>query len=168
MGWRVNSTIDNAVVSSNGAAFTVCGSKVLGGLTADGGAIEVVANESKDTASLEQIRAHLSHIAKLFKEGDFTLPMFTHGEAPPGISTMTRLKADIHYSFENVDRGGQVRIATSNGEAIEAIHEFLRYQIRDHQTGDPLEADKQAAAHTGHSCPGMKDTCTFAARSGGH
>jgi hypothetical protein len=137
-------------------------------LTTDGGAIEVVANDSKDTASLEQIRAHLSHIAKMFKEGDFTLPMFTHGEAPPGVSTMTRLKADINYSFESVERGGQVRIVTSNAEAIDAIHEFLRYQIRDHQTGDPLEVDKQAAAHAGHSCAGMKDTCPFAlANSGG-
>jgi hypothetical protein len=137
-------------------------------LTTDGGAIEVVANDSKDTASLEQIRSHLSHIAKMFKEGDFTLPMFTHGEAPPGISTMTRLKADIHYSFESVDRGGQVRIVTSNAEAIEAIHEFLRYQIRDHKTGDALEVTKQAAAHAGHSCAGMKDSCPFDDHSRGN
>src|SRR5438105_2784008 len=47
MGWRVNSTIDNAVVSSNGAAFTVCGSKVLGGLTADGGASPAAASRSQ-------------------------------------------------------------------------------------------------------------------------
>jgi len=30
---------------------------------------------------------------------------------------------------------------TGNAEAIEAIHEFLRYQIKDHQTGDPLEPE---------------------------
>ena len=114
-------------------------------LTADGGAIEVVANDSKDTASLEQIRAHLSHIAKMFKEGDFSLPMFTHGEAPDGVSTMMRLNADIHYSFERVERGGQVRIVSSNADAIDAIHEFLRYQIRDHQTGDPLDLNKDTA-----------------------
>ncbi len=137
-------------------------------LTTDGGAIEVVADDPKDAASLEQIRAHLSHIAKLFKEGDFSIPMFTHDEAPPGASTMARLKADINYSFEGVERGGRVRIVTANAEAIEAIHEFLRYQINDHQTGDPLEVDKQTAAHAGHSCAGMKGSCPFAlANSGG-
>ena len=53
-------------------------------LTADGGTIEVTANDPNDAASREQIRTHLSHIAKLFKEGDFSTPMLIHGEAPPG------------------------------------------------------------------------------------
>jgi hypothetical protein len=39
-------------------------------------------------------------------------------------------------------RGARVRIATANAEAVEAIHDFLRYQIKDHQTGDSLEVDK--------------------------
>jgi hypothetical protein len=111
-------------------------------LTADGGAIEVTANDSNDAASREQIRAHLSHIAKLFKEGDFSMPMFTHGEVPPGVPTMKRLKADISYTFETIEFGARVRIATANAEAVEAIHEFLRYQIKDHQTGDSLETQK--------------------------
>jgi len=114
-------------------------------LTADGGVIEVTANDSNDAASREQIRAHLSHIAKLFKEGDFSKPMFTHDEVPPGVPTMKRLKADISYTFEAIEFGARVRIATANAEAVKAIHEFLRYQIKDHQTGDSLELDKQTA-----------------------
>ena len=39
-------------------------------LSADGGAIEVTANDPTDAVSQEQIKTHLSHIAKLFKEGD--------------------------------------------------------------------------------------------------
>lgn len=113
-------------------------------LTADGGAIEVTANDPNDAASLEQIRTHLSHIAKLFKEGDFSKPMVIHGEAPPGVATMKRLKADISYTFETIERGARVRIATARAEAVEAIHAFLRYQIKDHQTGDSVEVDKQA------------------------
>jgi len=31
-----------------------------------------------------------------------------------------------------------VRITTRDGEALAAVHEFLRYQIREHHTGDPL------------------------------
>ncbi len=111
-------------------------------LTAGGGAIEVTANDSHDAASQAQIRVHLSHIAKLFKEGDFSTPMFIHDEAPAGVPTMKRLKADISYTFERIEFGARVRIATANAEALEAIHEFLRYQIKDHQTGDSLEVDK--------------------------
>lgn len=130
-------------------------------LTAEGGAIEVIANDPNDTASLEQIRNHLSHIAKLFKEGDFSTPMFIHGEAPPGVPAMKSLKGKISYTFESIDLGGRVRIATGNAEAIEAIHEFLRYQIKDHQTGDPLEMDKQARTGTDHACNSMKGTCPY-------
>src|SRR5438874_9791388 len=36
-----------------------------------GGAIEVLANDAKDSASRDQIRMHLAHIAKLFTAGDF-------------------------------------------------------------------------------------------------
>ena len=134
-------------------------------LTADGGAIEVTANDPNDAASQEQIRTHLSHIAKLFKDGDFSAPMFIHGEAPAGVPAMKRLKADISYTFERSERGGRVRIATANAEAVEAIHEFLRYQIKDHQTGDSLETEKVASIGGDHSCSSMKGTCPFAAAS---
>jgi hypothetical protein len=127
-------------------------------LAEDGGSIEVTVNDASDSASLDQIKMHLSHIAKLFKEGDFSAPMFTHDEVPPGVPAMKRLKADITYKFETIERGGRVRITTANAEALEAIHEFLRYQIKDHQTGDPQEM----ASMTGHSCNNMKGACPFA------
>ena len=111
-------------------------------LTESGGAIEVTAKDQADTVSQEQIRVHLSHIAKLFKEGDFSKPMFTHGETPAGVSTMTRLKADINYTFEEIESGARVRLNSANPEATKALHEFLRYQIKEHQTGDSLEPDK--------------------------
>ena len=43
-------------------------------LLSDGGAIEVVANEPDDSATRDEIRAHLSHIAQMFTEGDFQCP----------------------------------------------------------------------------------------------
>jgi hypothetical protein len=126
-------------------------------LADDGGAIEVTANEASDSASLEQIKTHLSHIAKMFKEGDFSTPMFTHGEVPPGVPAMTRLKSEITYKFEPIEHGGRVRITTANAEALAGIHDFLRYQIKDHQTGDT-----QDLAAAGHSCATMTGACPFA------
>lgn len=108
----------------------------------DGGAIEVNANEAQDTQSLKQIRMHLSHIASKFAEGDFSTPMLVHDELPPGAKTMAQMKAEIAYKFEEIKNGGRVRIVTNNAQALAAIYDFLRYQIKEHQTGDSLEVNK--------------------------
>jgi hypothetical protein len=108
-------------------------------LLKDGGAIEVEARDSSDAASRDAIRQHLGHIAKLFAAGDFDVPMFIHDQVPPGVPAMKRFKDEIRYRFEKTDRGGRVRISTGNAEAVKAVHEFLRFQITDHQTGDPLD-----------------------------
>jgi len=65
--------------------------------------------------------------------------MLTHAEVPPGTLAMTGLKADINYSYQEIEQGARVMITTANSEALSAIHEFLRFQIKDHETGDPLE-----------------------------
>lgn len=105
----------------------------------DGGAIEVTADDSSDAASVEAIRAHLTHIAAAFSDGNFSTPMFIHSQVPPGVPTMQKDRAKISYTFETMPAGGRVRITTTDAEAVQAIHEFLRFQIEDHQTGDPTE-----------------------------
>jgi len=107
-------------------------------LAKDGGAIEVTANDPKDTESRDQIRQHLTHIAMMFSAGNFSAPMLIHDQTPPGVPVLKRLKNQIKYEFENVESGGRVKISTMNREAIDAVHEFLRFQITDHQAGDPL------------------------------
>jgi hypothetical protein len=106
-------------------------------LYADGGAIEVTANDPNDTESRDQIRTHLSHIAGMFAAGNFDAPMLIHSQVPPGVPTLQKLRKEVSYHFEIVERGGRVRITTKNSAALDAIHEFLRFQISDHQTGDP-------------------------------
>src|ERR1035438_7158360 len=105
-------------------------------LYADGGSIEVTANDGKDTESRDLIRTHLARIAGMFAAGNFEAPMLIHVPTPPGVPTLQRLKAEIAYRFEKLGRGGRVTIATKNAEALEAIHDFLRFQIFDHLTGD--------------------------------
>ncbi len=105
----------------------------------DGGAIEVEANDASDYASRDQIRQHLSHIAKMFADGNFNTPMFVHDQAPPGVEIMQRHRGEIQYSFEQTDRGGRVRITTKNEDARSAVHDFLRFQISEHKTGEPRE-----------------------------
>jgi TusA-related sulfurtransferase len=104
----------------------------------DGGAIEVTANDPQDKTNTEAIRSHLSHIAVMFGNGDFSTPMFVHDSVPPGVTTMKIVKATIRYKYEDISSGGRVRIESSDPVALAAIHDFLRFQISDHQTGDSL------------------------------
>jgi hypothetical protein len=108
-------------------------------MDARGGAIRLEVKDAADVAGRDRIRAHLSAIAKQFAEGRFDLPMKIHDRVPPGVPVMQRLKGSIRYRYEPTDKGGRVVIATGNREALAAVHEFLRFQIDDHRTGDPKE-----------------------------
>jgi len=108
-------------------------------LTATGGEIRVEANDPMDLASRDQIRSHLAGIAKSFAAGDFNSPMFIHDRIPPGVPALERLRDAVSYTYVESERGGRVDLRTENAEALAAIHEFLRFQIEDHRTGDPLE-----------------------------
>ncbi|MDT7602646.1 MAG: hypothetical protein QOF61_643 [Acidobacteriota bacterium] len=108
-------------------------------LMSDGGAIQVEVNDPKDASSRDQIRMHFAHIAEMFAAGNFDTPMFVHDQVPPGVAVMQKLKAEIAYRYEETQDGARVRISTRNREARAAVHSFLRFQIKDHQTGDPLE-----------------------------
>jgi hypothetical protein len=107
-------------------------------LSKDGGAIQVTANSAEDKTSIDQIRSHLEHIAHAFQTGDFDIPMFVHDQTPPGVPAMARLKDRIQYRYERMENGGRVVITSGNAEAVDAVHEFLRFQIREHKTGDVL------------------------------
>jgi len=111
-------------------------------LSASGGSIQVQTNDVNDNASRDQIRMHLQHITEAFKEGNFSAPEMTHSRVPPGVPTMQRLKADIEYKYEEIPAGGRVVISTNNPQAVRAVHQFLRFQIDDHQTGDPPTIQK--------------------------
>ena len=94
------------------------------------------ANKPDDSASRDAIRQHMTHIATMFADGNFSLPMFIHATEPPGVKTMQRLRKKISYSAENTRLGAQMRIKTDDPKALRAIHDFLRFQIAEHRTGD--------------------------------
>jgi hypothetical protein len=67
----------------------------------------------------------------MFADGNFKAPMLIHDQTPPGVPVLRRLKAEIICKGENTDQGGSVRIMSKNAEALTAIHEFLRFQIKE-------------------------------------
>jgi hypothetical protein len=106
-------------------------------LTPNGGIVRVTASDPKNTEQIETIQMHMQHIAQMFSEGNFSVPHFVHDQTPPGVPTMKELKEAIRYSAEPLSNGGRIKIQTSSPEGITAVHDFLNFQIKDHETGDP-------------------------------
>jgi hypothetical protein len=52
---------------------------------------------------------------------------------------MIKFKDQILYTYEEIAQGGRVIISSKNPEAVQAIQNFLRFQITEHKTGDALE-----------------------------
>jgi hypothetical protein len=107
-----------------------------------GGIIQVEANDPKDTASRDKIRGHLGHIAMMFAEGNFDIPTFVHDQEPAGAPEMKRLKSVLSYKFEETSRGGRLLISSADSRAVSAVQSFLRFQITEHKTGDPLKVGR--------------------------
>ena len=105
-------------------------------LNYDGGLIDVRANDVKDTESRDQIRSHFRHIAQMFAAGNFNAPMLVHGRDVPGAATMTQLRDELHWELQETPRGARLKVTADNKASLDAVHEFLRFQIEDHKTGD--------------------------------
>jgi hypothetical protein len=116
-------------------------------LTPDGGVIAVSANDEGDAASRDAIRGHLKHIARMFADGNFEAPMLIHDRIPPGVPVMKAKKKGITYAYADTPTGALVVVSSKDRKAIDAIHDFLRFQIEDHQTGDSPEIHAQGSAH---------------------
>ena len=134
----------------------------------DGGAIDIGVKDPKDEAIIHAIRIHLQKVASDFSQGDFSMPheihppaahaadhrVMGHGATPPathsgrgdmsalfvpGAAKLSQLKGELRYAFSPTARGGRVDIRTTHADALAALHEFLRFQITEHFTGDTKE-----------------------------
>jgi hypothetical protein len=102
----------------------------------DGGAVEVRAIDANDAGSIAAIRTHLQEIAKEFAAGDFAKPNEIHDRMPDGVPVLKELGSRVSYTYEELERGARVLITTKDARGVDAVHQFLRFQIEDHHTGD--------------------------------
>ncbi len=106
----------------------------------DGGRIELQ-RDTDDSVGVATIRAHLRSIADAFKRGDFSTPEFVHMRMVPGTKVMAAKRSAISYEAHDLPRGGELRIRTTDPDALAAVHEFMAFQRSDHhaggQTGHP-------------------------------
>lgn len=103
----------------------------------DGGAIQIAVKDGTDTTNRDAIRSHLPHVAMMFGAGDFEAPMLVHDtKEVPGIKVLAERKDKVRYRYADTPTGGRVDILTTDRQALAALHSFLQYQIKEHQTGD--------------------------------
>jgi hypothetical protein len=100
----------------------------------DGGRIELQHGDD-DPVAVATIRDHLLEIRTAFSGGDFTTPAFVHAQEVPGTAVMVARKDRIEYLYRDLPRGGEVRLVTSDPEALEAIRSFMAFQREDHRAG---------------------------------
>jgi hypothetical protein len=105
-------------------------------VTKDGGVIRLDA-KAGDRDARSRVRQHLQKIAQSFGAGDFAMPTSIHEQVPPGVAAMKERRASIQYRYDDTPNGGLVSITTRDPKALDAVHEFLRFQVLDHGTGDP-------------------------------
>lgn len=117
----------------------------------DGGRIEYQ-YDGDDPEGIEQIRRHLKEIQVAFEAGDFGTPAFVHAQTVPGTDVMAARKEHIEYRYRDLPRGGELRLVTSDPEALQAIRDFMAFQREDHRAGG---MDHGAMDHTQQQHPEM-------------
>jgi hypothetical protein len=98
----------------------------------DGGRVVLERADASDTADMTTIRAHMRDIAAAFRAGDFTKPFAVHAQTVPGTDVMTAKRSVISYDASDLPKGGEVRIRTTDPQAIAAVHQFLAFQRSAH------------------------------------
>ena len=100
----------------------------------DGGRIELQAT-TDDPQAIAGIRQHFREIESAFRRGDFAIPMFVHEGQVPGTDVMKARRTTISYTMRELPRGAELRLQTTDAEALDAIHRFMAFQRDEHHAG---------------------------------
>ena len=98
----------------------------------DGGRVELQRGED-DGVGVATIRSHLREIKSAFETGNFSTPAFVHLTEVPGTAVMARRRAHVRYVVRDLPRGAELRLRTTDPEALAAVHQFLAFQRGDHR-----------------------------------
>jgi hypothetical protein len=97
-----------------------------------GGVEQVFANNPADTATVTEIRAHVSAVAKAFSKGDFSSPIAIHGEAMPGLATLRTAGTMLHVTYRELPNGSEVTYQSDDRVVVDAIKLWFDAQLNDH------------------------------------
>ncbi len=99
-----------------------------------GGGDVILGLQTDDEVLISQARIHIGTVADAFRRGDFAIPGFIHDKPAAGTDVMTRKRALITYTVDDIPDGAALRIRSNDPEAVRAIREFIEFQIEEHRT----------------------------------
>ncbi|MBL1263356.1 aspartate carbamoyltransferase [Candidatus Methylomicrobium oryzae] len=100
--------------------------------TVHGGVLHVV-TKSDNPEQVKLIQGHLKEMAEEFRKGDFSSTMRMHGPEMPGLQQLkTAPTDDIRYEYKPLTNGAQIHFSTEYPQYVQALHEWLDAQAKDH------------------------------------
>lgn len=101
--------------------------------TEHGGVQRVVAMEAGDKEQVRLIRLHLRDIADRFVQGDFSGPIYIHGEGMPGLAELRKARPDQwKVVYRDVEAGAEIEYSSTQPKLVDAIHAWFDAQLTDH------------------------------------
>lgn len=100
--------------------------------TATGGEIRIMALDSSDAKTIDEIRSHIEDIQYEFSQGNFSKPFFIHAQVVPGTQIMNEKKDLIQYSTKEIEGGAVLVLTTNEPDLLEAIKQFMDFQSSQH------------------------------------
>lgn len=111
-------------------------------LVKNGGVIEFTAKDPNDSSVVSAVQKYLDAQKDMFEKGKNDVDADIHGKIPDGLAALKKLRNEITFFAVRSDSGAALRMFSVNGQARQAIQEFLKFQINEHKTGDPLVAEQ--------------------------
>lgn len=112
-------------------------------LVKNGGVIEFTAKDPADTATISAVRKYLDTQKDLFEKGKADADTEIYGKIPDGLPVLKKLRNEITFFAVKDDDGAALRMFSVNDQARQAIQDFLKFQISEHKTGDPLQVAEE-------------------------
>ena len=101
--------------------------------TVHGGVMHVVAKSEEDTDQIRLIQDSLKKTAADFSRRDFSTTEKLHGTDMPGLRRIKNAGLDdIRYEYKSLPNGAQIHFSTEYPELLQALHEWLDAQSKDH------------------------------------
>lgn len=101
--------------------------------TVHGGVMHVISKTPDDAEQIKKIQDYLSNMASNFGKGDFSETERMHGADMPGLRQLKTAKTDdIRYEYKSLPNGAQIHFTTEYPQFVQALHEWLDAQAKDH------------------------------------
>ena len=112
-------------------------------LVKNGGVIEFTAKDPADNASIAAVQKYLLAQKDLFEKGKNEGDSEVHGKVADGTLVLKKLRNEITFFTVKNEDGAVLRMFSVNEQARQAIQDFIKFQINEHKTGDPLVVAEQ-------------------------